>query len=222
MSGKTSPMTPLRVAYDPVPAGRWAQLFQVLLLERPEVRLHWQAAEFPRAGRSRLDGADIGLFVEPRDEPRLPSVNLGASRMAVLMATGHRLARWHELRVADVLEEPFPGGIDLHPEWCAFWTLDAYRGGPPPKSDPEVSTVTESLELVAEGRAIATFPEALADGLPHPGVIALPLADGPAITTRLVWRTEEPGRVVRHLIDIAREMFGDISGRVAGAERNLD
>jgi DNA-binding transcriptional LysR family regulator len=211
-------MTPLRVTYDAFAAARWAPLFQVLLLERPEVQLHWQAAEFPRMGRSRLDGADIGLFVEPRDEPQLPSISLGVSRMSVLMAAGHRLARWHELRVADVLEEPFPGAIDPHPEWWAFWTLDAHRGGPPKKSESEVSTAAEGLELIAAGQAIGTFPEAVADCLPHPGVVSLPLVDGPAITTRLVWRAEEPARAVRHVIDIAREMFGD----VGGPERELE
>jgi DNA-binding transcriptional LysR family regulator len=46
-------------------------------------------------GRSRLDGVDIGIFVEPRDEPQLPSISLGVSRMSVLMAAGHRLARRH-------------------------------------------------------------------------------------------------------------------------------
>jgi DNA-binding transcriptional LysR family regulator len=215
-------MTLLRVAYDALPVGRWAPLFQVLLLERPEVQLQWQAAEFPRADRSRLDGADVGLFVEPRDEPQLPSVSLGVSRMAVLTAAGHPLARRHELRVADVLEEPFPGGVDLHPEWSAFWTLDADRGGPPPRCESEVSNAAEGLELVAAGRAIATFPEALADGLPHPGIISLPLVDGPAVTTRLVWRAEEPNPALQHLIDIAREMFGNVGGRLPGAERKLD
>jgi DNA-binding transcriptional LysR family regulator len=201
-------MLRLRVAFDPVPVARWGALFHVLLLERPELRLEWLPARFPQRDRSTLDGADVGLFLEPPREPDLHTLTIGTSRMVVLMAAGHRLARHHELRLADVLGEPFPDGPDMHPAWRAFWTLDAHRGGPPPPSRVEVSTVEQALELVASGRAIATFAESLADGLPHPGVISLPLVHGPTITVRLVWRENEPNGAVHTLIDIARDMFG--------------
>jgi DNA-binding transcriptional LysR family regulator len=132
--------------------------------------------------------------------------------MVVVMATGHRLAGRHELRIADVLDEPFPDGVNLHPGWRAFWTLDAQRGGTPPPSRAEVADAEQGLELVAAGEAIATFAESLVDGLPHPGVISLPLIDGPAVTMRLVWRAGETNGGVHALIDIARAMFGRPSG----------
>ena len=200
-------MLPLKVAYEPIPLARWGALFHVLVLERPDVRLEWLPATFPRRDRPLLDGADVGLFLEPPDEPDLHSIPLGVSRMVVLMSVGHRLARNHELRVADVLDEPFPDGAELHPEWRAFWTLDAYRGRPAPAPPIDVTTAEQGLEAVAAGSAIATFPEMLADGLPHPGIISLPLVDGPAVTLRLIWRAGESHLGVLALIDIARDMF---------------
>jgi DNA-binding transcriptional LysR family regulator len=201
-------MIRLRVAFDPLPVARWGALFHIFALEQPEVRLEWLRAAFPRRDRSPLEGADVGLFLEPPDDPDLQTLTVGVSRMVVVMAAGHRLARHHELRVADLLDEPFPDGEDLHPGWKAFWTLDEQRGAPPPPSNAEVSNVEEALAVVASGRAITTFAESLFDGLSHPGVIALPLIGAPAVTTRLVWRLYEPSRAVHALVDIARDMFG--------------
>jgi hypothetical protein len=39
-------------------------------------------------------------------------------------------------------------------------------------------------------------------------VISLPLVDGPAVRTRLVWRADDSNPAVRSLVDIARAMFG--------------
>jgi DNA-binding transcriptional LysR family regulator len=206
-------MPALKVAFDPLPVARWGALFHVLTLERPDVSFDWVPTVFPRSDRSLLDAADVGLFLEPQPEPGLHSLAVGVSRMAVVMAVGHRLARHHELRVAEVLDEPFPDGHELHPAWKAFWTLDAQRGGAPPPSDAEVADTAQTIALVASGRAIATFPEALADGLPHPGVISLPLVDGPPVTTRLVWRADETNGAVHVLVDIARAMYAELGRR---------
>jgi hypothetical protein len=50
--------------------------------------------------------------------------------MHVVMAAGHRLAQKSELRVADILDQPFAGGPRLDPRWRAFWTLDEQARGP--------------------------------------------------------------------------------------------
>src|ERR1700730_10041548 len=132
-------MGPLRVAFEErLPAACWGPIFHVLRLERPDLLLEWRSAPFPTLERSLLEGADVGVFVEPPKEDGVEALTLGVSRMVVVMAVGHRLACLPDLRVADVLDEPFPGGADLHPEWRAFWTLDAQRGGPPTLTDDGV------------------------------------------------------------------------------------
>ena len=199
----TQPMQ-LRVAFHTLPFARWGPLFQVFCLEQPGVRLEWQAVGFPRRGRPVLDGAEVGLFVAPPHQDGLSALTIEASRMVVLMAVGHPLTRYDELSVADVLDEPFPGGPDLHPQWRAFWTLDDQRGGPPRLSGDHVERPEQGLDAVAAGRAIATVPATLASGLPHPGVVAMPLNDGPSVPTRLVWRSDDDNPMVRALVDLAR------------------
>jgi DNA-binding transcriptional LysR family regulator len=191
----------------------------VLLLEQPDIRLEWIAMPFPRRDRPLLHGADVGLFLEPPLDPTLRSLVVDTSRMAVVMAVGHRLAHSHELRVADVLDEPFPDGDGMHPAWHAFWTLEAQRGAPAPTSGVTARSVEQALAAVAGGRAIATCSELLAEWLPHPGVISLPLVDGPRVTMRLVWREGDPSAAVDQLADIARDMFGDAHGGQANPPR---
>src|SRR4051794_8599658 len=103
-------MPTLRIAFETVPVARWGSLFHVLLLERPDIRLEWVALPFPRRDRALLHDADVGLFLEPPPDTTLRSLVVDTSRMVVVMAVGHRLAHNHELRVADVLDEPFPDG----------------------------------------------------------------------------------------------------------------
>lgn len=203
-------MKTLRVAFDALPLGHWGPLFHVLRLEQPDVRLEWRPMGFPTRERSLLDGADVGLFVEPPHEEGLSALTIETSPMLVLVAVGHRLAQNGELRVADILDQPFPGGPGLHPQWRAFWTLDELRPGPAPSTDDQIESAEEGLRVVASGRAIATIPAAVAGALPHPGVIAIPLRDGPPVTTRLVWRSDDESRTVHGLIELATAMTGDL------------
>jgi DNA-binding transcriptional LysR family regulator len=107
------------------------------------------------------------------------------------------------LRVVDILDRPFPGGPNLNPEWTSFWTLDEQRGGPATRTADDVRSAEDGLEVIAAGRAIGTLPTWIADGLAHPGVIALPLRDAPHVRTRLVWHSHTDNPIVDALVDLA-------------------
>jgi DNA-binding transcriptional LysR family regulator len=193
----------LRVAFDArVPCARWGPLFQVLSLEQPGLRLEWRPNGFPTS--ALLDGADVGLFLHPPARAELAGLTLDASPMVVAMAVGHRLSRHDELCVADVLDEAFQGMPSADPQWTAFWTLDEQRGAPAPTTGDHVANTEQALEVIAAGRAIGTAPAWLAGGLPHPGIVTLPLRDGPIVETRLVWRADDGNPMVAALLDLAR------------------
>jgi DNA-binding transcriptional LysR family regulator len=197
-------VTCLQVAFDGnLPHARWGPLFDAFRREHPGVRLDWRPVGFPSQGRPLLDGADVGVFVHPAREAGVRAVTLDTSPMVVVMAVGHRLAQHSTLSVADVLDEPFPGGPNVRPDWSAFWTLDEQRGHPPERTDDDVTSAEPGLQVVASGRAIATVPEWVASGLAHPGVVALPLKDGPPVTTCLVWRDDEGNPFVLRLVELA-------------------
>jgi DNA-binding transcriptional LysR family regulator len=195
---------PLTVAFDAwVPQARWGPLFHVFRLEHPGVRLEWKRTGFPRRDRPLLDGAKVGLFLEPPRQNGLVALTLDTSPMVVIVATGDRLADHEELRVADILDRPFPASPSADPRWMSFWTLDERRGGPPRLTGDDVGSAEADLEVVAAGSAIATLPASLASGIAHPGVIALALRDGPRVRTRLVWRSEPYDPLVADLADLA-------------------
>jgi DNA-binding transcriptional LysR family regulator len=102
-------MERLQVAFEVSPMARWAPLFHLLCLERPETRIEWQRVEFPARGRSILEGADVAVRVEPPPEPGVSSLALGVEPMVVIMAAGHALAGSDELCIAQVLDQRFPG-----------------------------------------------------------------------------------------------------------------
>jgi DNA-binding transcriptional LysR family regulator len=197
-------MTALTVAYDSfLPLARWGPLFHVFCLEQPGVALRWHRTGFPQAGRPLLGPADVGLLIQPPRREGLRSLALDVSPLCVIMAVGHRLARHHELEVADVLDQPFSGGPRLDPEWAAFWTLDARRGAPAGCSDDDMLDAEQALDVVAAGRAIATVPAWMANALPHPGIVAVPLRDGPKANTALVWPADDERPAVHALVDLA-------------------
>ena len=106
----------LRVAFEGgLPVGRFGPLFHVLCLEEPATRLEWTVVGFPTRSGVLLDGADVGLFTSPPVTEGLSALTLDVSPMFVAMAVGHPLARLAEVRVADVLDEPFPPGRTCTP-----------------------------------------------------------------------------------------------------------
>jgi DNA-binding transcriptional LysR family regulator len=192
MTHVTSAEDQLTVAFDRrVPLARWGPLFHVLCLEQPGLRLHWRPSGLPPAGRSLLDGADVGLFFEPPPDDELSTLTVETSQMVVVMAVGHRLAGHHELSVTEVLDEPSPRGPNLGPRWTSSCTLDE-----------------QGLEAVVAGRAIATVPASVAGSLRHPGVVAVALTDAPVVAIRLVWRCADQNPLVGSLVDLARSMSG--------------
>jgi DNA-binding transcriptional LysR family regulator len=192
---------PLRIAFDAgIRTPRWGPLFHVFLLEHPGLRLEWQPTGFPTRGRPLLDGADVGLFVEPPPETGVGAFTLDVSPLVVIVAAGDPLAHHTELRVADILDRPFPGGRNLNPEWISHWTLDEQRGGPATRT---AESAEAGIEVIAAGRAIGTLPAWMVDGLAHPGVIALPLRDGPCVSTRLVWHSLSRHPIVDALVELA-------------------
>jgi DNA-binding transcriptional LysR family regulator len=187
------------------PVARWGPLFHVLCFEQPGLRISWLALPFPREDAPLLADADVGLFLQPPRRPGLSALTLDVSPMVAVMAVGHRLAQDHELCLADVLGARFLRvDASLDREWSSFWTLDAQRGGPPATADTAVGSMAEGLEVVVSGAAIATTADWVAGGLPHPGVVTLPLIDAPPVETCLVWRSDDDRRVIAALVDLAR------------------
>jgi LysR substrate binding domain len=119
----------------------------------------------------------------------------------------HPLAGRAELRVADVIDETFPGVVDwCDPGWLGYWGLDAYRVAPARRTNDGAATPEEVASIVASGRAITTVPEIVAVPFAHLGIRAIPLLDAAPAVLTLVWPDGAATPLVEDLAALAREI----------------
>jgi DNA-binding transcriptional LysR family regulator len=192
-------MTPPMMAGD---------LFPRFAAEHPGATVEWRELGYPTLNpRTWLGDADAALVWCPPTGPGLASQPIRTSPLVVAMAESHPLAGHARLGVKDVLDETFPGIVDwCDPGWLGFWGLDAYRGGPPRRTDDGATTPEEVASIIGSGRAITTVPEIVAVPFAHLGMRAIPLVDArPAVLT-LVWPEGGATPLVEDLVEIARDL----------------
>jgi len=175
-------------------------LISRFMAEHPDLSIEWRQLGYPTLeARAWLGDCDAALIWFP---PTAPGLATQAIR------TSHPLADRVELRVADVLDETFPGVVEwCDPGWLGYWGLDAYRGGPPRRTDDVAVTPEEVASIVASGRAITTVPEMVAVPFAHLGIKAIPLVDAAPAVLTLVWPEAAATPLVAALVEIARGIY---------------
>ncbi|MBV9464925.1 MAG: LysR family transcriptional regulator, partial [Solirubrobacterales bacterium] len=165
------------------------ELFPRFMATHPGVSIEWRQLGYPtRDPRAWLGDADTALMWFAPTGAGLATQPIRTSPLVAVMNAEHRLAGRSELRVADVLDETFPGVVEwCDPGWLAYWGLDGYRGEPARRTDDEAMTPEEVASIVASGRAITTVPEIVAVPFAHLGIRAIPLLDAEPAVLQLVW-----------------------------------
>ena len=132
--------------------------------------------------------ADVALLHRPFDATDgLDTEELAEEGQALFLPAGHPLADRAAVRLADVADLPLPR-----------WPRP--DGGYSPGEGPQVRDSTQLQQLVALGRAVAVLPDSVRAGLPE-GIVAVPVADAPRVTTLLAW---PPWSRSRGLADLVR------------------
>ncbi len=183
-------------------------LFPRFTAAHPEVTIEWRELGYPTlTPREWLGDADAALIWFAPTGPGLSTQSIRSSPLVVAMTDTHPLADRSELRVADVLDETFPGIVDwCDPDWLGYWGLDAYRGGPARRTDDAAVTPEEVASIVASGRAITTVPAIVAVPFAHLGIRAIPLLDAAPAELTLVWPERAATPLVQDLVDEARRL----------------
>lgn len=185
------------------------ELFPRFTAQHPEVTIEWRQLGYPTLEpRSWLGDSDAGLIWFSPTGPGLATQAIRSSPLVVAMHERHRLANRTELRVDDVLGEPFPGVVDwCDPGWLGYWGLDAYRGAPASRTDDVAMTPEEVASIVASGRAITTVPAIVAVPFAHLGIRAIPLINAEPAVLMLVWPDGAATRLVADLAALARVVY---------------
>jgi DNA-binding transcriptional LysR family regulator len=171
----------------------------------PEVHLLFGHPGGPAAA-VRNGAADVAILRAPFDQRGLDTeLLLTEPRVAVLPAH-HRLAARPELRRADLAGEPMPrwaGRPD--PAAAAYWA-----GGHPAAErapGPEINDVSQLLDAVALGNAVAYVPVSLADQhRSAPGLVFVPVTDLTPSEVVAAWPGPSRSRAVAAFVRAAIEV----------------
>jgi DNA-binding transcriptional LysR family regulator len=207
-------MTPPMMAGD---------LFPRFSDQHPEITIEWRQLGYPTpTPRVWLGDADTGLIWFAPTGPGLDCQPVRTSPLVVAMSERHRLADRAELTVEDVLDETFPGIVELcDPGWLGHWGLDAYRGAPARRTHDTAATPEEVASIVASGRAITTVPAIVAVPFAHLGIRAIPLIDAEPAVLTLVWPKGPATPLVEDLVALAGVAYQrDLDARAAGARES--
>jgi DNA-binding transcriptional LysR family regulator len=178
------------------------------------------------AAAIRDGAADVAILRAPFDQRRLDTeLLLTEPRVAVLPA-GHRLAARAELRRADLAGEPMPrwaGQPD--PAAAAYWTGTAYSTGahipglapdePRTRQDngavpgPEINDISQLLDAVALGGAVAYVPVSIAAEHRTVGLVYIPVTDLMPSEVIVAWPQTSRSRSVAAFVTAAAEAAAD-------------
>jgi LysR family hydrogen peroxide-inducible transcriptional activator len=134
--------------------------------EHPAVRLQLKEDLTERLLADLLSGElDVGLMALPIRDDRLHVEKLFGEPLVMALPPRHRLAARAEVRLADVVDEPFILLDDVHCFGDQVLSL-CHRGGLEPRVVCRGEQIVTLLAMVAAGEGVSIVPEmaALADG----------------------------------------------------------
>jgi DNA-binding transcriptional LysR family regulator len=177
--------------------------------ERPLVHLELRQIDWEDySGGLRSGSTDAAFVWLPFEHAGLGVAPLHEEPRVVALEAGHPLSTEHELRMEQLVDEPWPW-VDTDPAALAFWTCVDYRGGKAARRGPTIRSMEGLLEGVRAGLCVATVPRSQARATALPGIAFREVADLTPATLALAWRAADETPVVQALVEIARRVAAD-------------
>jgi DNA-binding transcriptional LysR family regulator len=196
----------LRVGFQTSVAG-WLYPLAVTLFTRAhvdwqvELRLHrWSD---PTAGLLDESSDVAFLWLPVPGQEQLAHRTLRTEPRHVALYKDHRLVQREELRIADLLDEPFialpPSAGVLRDYWLA---LDE-RGGHPVRIGAQAESPDETFEAVRARQGIVLLSEGNAELYARPGVVTRRVADLSPAELAVAWRVADRRPIIREFGEAA-------------------
>jgi LysR family transcriptional regulator, benzoate and cis,cis-muconate-responsive activator of ben and cat genes len=165
-----------------------------------------------QAERIRRGDADVALAGSPFDPRGLDFEPLTTEpRLAALPVT-HPLARHTVLNRADLAGEPVPRWTNWTPLDRAYWSYDGSPEG------PEVASVSQMLDIVSLGQAVALVPQSVAAANPRPDLAWVPVTDASPYTVCVAWPADSRDAAIARFVRAALTEAGRDGGFDGGGE----
>ncbi|MBY0461110.1 MAG: hypothetical protein K2V38_27630, partial [Gemmataceae bacterium] len=174
--------------------------------EHPNVQLQLKEDLTERLLADLLAGElDVGLMALPIRDDRLHVEKLFAEPLVMALPPRHALAAKAEVRLADVIEEPFILLDDMHCFGDQVLSM-CHRGGLEPRVVCRGEQIVTLLAMVAAGQGVSIVPEMAATADGGKQCVYRPLGKpAPARTLCAVWhkqRFRPPS--LRAFVDVAK------------------
>ncbi|MFE2413887.1 LysR family transcriptional regulator [Kitasatospora sp. NPDC059408] len=141
---------------------------------------------------------------------------LGEEPRVVAMPAGHRLASLAEVRLADLLDEPFVAIPHEAGHWREYWLAGEERRGRPVRIGAVAHNTDEWLAAVVCGQGIGIAPETMSRLAPREDVAYRPVADLSPSQVGLYWpRDRQLTPAMAAFVHSSRATFGS-AGRDQG------
>ena len=180
--------------------------------EAPHVTVQLRQYEWDDPSGGLLGGeTDAALVRLPfTGQERLETLRLASEPVLVVLPEDHPLARADDVRLRDLLDQPWlEAGVVTDPVFADAWYLRRRRTDPATTVRSRAATVEEWLAEVALGRGIDLVPAGLAQEYDRPGLAFRPVVDAPPSDLVLAWRRDDPPTSA---IDLARFAARQVDG----------
>jgi DNA-binding transcriptional LysR family regulator len=126
--------------------------------------------------------------------------------MLVALSDRHPLAKQPKVKLTDLASQFF---IEMSPvthPGAREWLIETcHSAGFEAKILQEADTEPTAITFVADGLGVALMPEQVA-GLPHPGVLFLPLSPPVRRESTIAWRSDNPSKPLKDYIQIVKDL----------------
>ena len=168
-----------------------------------ELRLHpWSD---PTAGLLDETSDVAFLWLPVPGQDRLTHETLRAEPRHVAMCSDHRLAPRAEVRMADLLDEPF---IALPPSAGVlrdYWLAADERNGRPIRIGAQAETPDETFEAVRARQGVVLLSAGNAELYARPGIVTHAVVDLSPAELAVAWRAGDGRSVVREFAEAAQQ-----------------
>ncbi|MFD3510814.1 LysR family transcriptional regulator [Nocardia sp. NPDC058666] len=160
--------------------------------------------------------ADVAIVGSPFDSRGLAVEVLSEEPRVAVVATDHRLATRRDLRCRELLGETIPVFPDATQDERLYWSgRDRVGAGSPLEvatsveiSTTDVGDITQVIELVALGHAVALLPRSVANAYPRADVVHLPTVDASPYVSSIVWPQGSRSRSLAEFVRFTVEFAG--------------
>jgi DNA-binding transcriptional LysR family regulator len=160
------------------------------------------------AAAVRGGAADAAILRAPFDQRGLDSEPLLTEPRVAVLPIDHPLAGRPELRRADLTGQPMPRWSGQpNPAAAAYWTGQPASAAAEPPPGPEINDISQLVDAVALGNAVAYVPVSLADQYRSAaGVVFVPVTDLSPSEVVAAWPVGSRSRAVAGFVRAAVEV----------------